>query len=154
MVMRTPITIATEPFGSIPRPIDLIERVAKGDSEDPDLARLYEDAIRDTKERFEASGSPVVSDGEQRKYHNFSRCRVHRLPNTASDAFKIPFSDSHTRRLPRLIRGALVEENGRQVRKVTRNHLKRDQRIFVGVTTPIDQCIEAPEEVRIRRFAG
>ena len=31
---------------------------------------LYLAAIRDTVERFEATGSPVITDGEQRKYHN------------------------------------------------------------------------------------
>jgi 5-methyltetrahydropteroyltriglutamate--homocysteine methyltransferase len=105
MATPTPISIPTEPIGSIPRPLDLIERVAKGDSEDPDLAPLYEAAIRDTIERFEATGSPVVTDGEQRKYHNFATYCIHGLPNTAPDGFKIAFSDGHTRRLSRLTRG-------------------------------------------------
>src|SRR6267378_4261702 len=105
MVKRVPITIPTEPIGSIPRPPGLIEKVAKSDSEDPNLTPLYEDAIRDTIERFEATGSPVVTDGEQRKYHNFATYCVHGLPNTAPDGFKIPFSDGHTRRLSRLTRG-------------------------------------------------
>ena len=100
-----PITIPTEPIGSIPRPLDLIERVAKGNSEDPNLAPLYENAIRETIERFEATGSPVVTDGEQRKYHNFATYCIQGLPNTAPDGFKIPFSDGHTRRLSRLTRG-------------------------------------------------
>jgi 5-methyltetrahydropteroyltriglutamate--homocysteine methyltransferase len=105
--MTTPaqITIPTEPIGSIPRPHDLIERIAKGDSEDPSLAPLYENAIRDTIERFEATGSPIVTDGEQRKYHNFATYSVHGLLNTAPDGFTIPFSDGHTRRLSRLTRG-------------------------------------------------
>src|SRR6202171_136684 len=105
MAKPTSITIPTEPIGSIPRPIDLIERVAKGDIEDPDLAPLYEEAIRDTIERFEATGSPVVTDGEQKKYLNFGTYCVHGLPNTAPDGFKIAFSDGHTRQLPRLTRG-------------------------------------------------
>jgi 5-methyltetrahydropteroyltriglutamate--homocysteine methyltransferase len=106
MAKPASLTIPTEPIGSIPRPLDLIERVAKhGDSEDPDLAPFYEDAIRDTIERFEANGSPVVTDGEQRKHHNFATYCVHGLPNTAPDGFQIPFSDGHTRRLPRLTRG-------------------------------------------------
>jgi hypothetical protein len=46
MATPTPTTVPTEPIGSIPRPIDLIEQVAKADSEDPDLAPLCEDAIR------------------------------------------------------------------------------------------------------------
>jgi 5-methyltetrahydropteroyltriglutamate--homocysteine methyltransferase len=52
------ISIPTEPVGSIPRPVDLIESVAKGDSEDLNLAPPYEDAIRDTIERLEAKDPP------------------------------------------------------------------------------------------------
>src|SRR3989449_2939684 len=105
--MATPasITIPTEPIGSIPRPLELIERVARGDNDAPDLDPLYDDAIRDTIERFEATGSPVVTDGEQRKYHNFATYCVHGLPNTAPDGFTIAFADGHTRRLSRLTRG-------------------------------------------------
>jgi 5-methyltetrahydropteroyltriglutamate--homocysteine methyltransferase len=99
------LTIPTEPIGSIPRPPALIQKLAQGDSEDPGLAALYEDAVRDTIERFEATGSLVVTDGEQRKYHNFLTYCVHGLPNTATDGFKIPFSDGHTRRMLRLTRG-------------------------------------------------
>jgi 5-methyltetrahydropteroyltriglutamate--homocysteine methyltransferase len=66
MATPAPITIPTEPIGSIPRPVDLIERVAKSEDEDPNRAPLYVDAIRDTIEWFAATGSPVVSDGEQR----------------------------------------------------------------------------------------
>src|SRR6266850_4342118 len=105
MATAAPVTIPTEPIGSIPRPVDLIERIAKGDGEDPCLDALYEDAIRDTIEQFEATGSPVVTDGEQRKYHNFCTYCVHGLPNTAPDGFIIPYSDGHTRRLSRLTRG-------------------------------------------------
>ncbi len=105
MAKPAPITIPTEPIGSIPRPADLIDRVAKGDNEDPKLAPFYEAAIRDTIERFEATGSPVVTDGEQTKYHNFATYCVHGLANTAPDGFTIPFADGHTRRLPRLTRG-------------------------------------------------
>jgi len=103
--MAAPAIIPSEPIGSIPRPVDLIDRVAKGDSEDPSLAPFYEVAIRETIERFEATGSPVVTDGEQRKYHNFATYCVHGLPNLAPDGFTIPFSDGHTRRMSRLTRG-------------------------------------------------
>jgi 5-methyltetrahydropteroyltriglutamate--homocysteine methyltransferase len=102
--MTVPI-IPTEPIGSIPRPRELIERLAKNDSEDPELARLYLDAIRDTIERFEATGSPVITDGEQRKYHNFLTYSVQGLPNMVPGGFKIPFSDGHTRRMSRLTHG-------------------------------------------------
>src|SRR5579864_2970508 len=97
--------IPTEPIGSIPRPLRLIEAVAATDGTDPALDPLYDDAIRDTIERFEATGSPVVTDGEQRKYHNFWTYCVHGLPNTAPDGFKIPFSAGHVRRMLRLTAG-------------------------------------------------
>ncbi len=72
------------------------------DGADPALDSLYEEAIRDTIERFEATGSPVITDGEQRKYHNFWTYSVEGLPNTAPDGFKIPFAAGHVRRMPRL----------------------------------------------------
>ena len=99
------MTIPTEPIGSIPRPPQLVEAAAALDGMDPRLDPLYEEAIRDTIQRFEATGSPVVTDGEQRKYHNFWTYCVHGLPNTAPDGFKIPFSAGHTRRMPRLTGG-------------------------------------------------
>jgi 5-methyltetrahydropteroyltriglutamate--homocysteine methyltransferase len=86
MAKPPPIAIPTEPIGSIPRPVDLIERVSRGDSEDPYLAPIFEDAIRDTVQHFEATGSPAVTDGEQKKYQNFATCAVHGLPNTALGA--------------------------------------------------------------------
>jgi 5-methyltetrahydropteroyltriglutamate--homocysteine methyltransferase len=98
--------IPTEPIGSIPRPIKLIEAIAAtGNFEDPKLDSLYEEAIRGTIEQFEATGSPVVTDGEQRKYHNFWTYSVHGLQNTAPDGFKIPFTAGHVRRMPRLTAG-------------------------------------------------
>jgi len=97
--------IPTEPIGSIPRPLSLLEAIGDRDGTDPALTPLYESAIRDTIERFEATGSPVVTDGEQRKYHNFWTYCVHGLENTAPDGFKIPFSAGHTRRMLRLTAG-------------------------------------------------
>jgi 5-methyltetrahydropteroyltriglutamate--homocysteine methyltransferase len=96
----------TEPIGSIPRPLSLIKAVASlGDGTDPSLDRIYEEATRDTIEQFQATGSPVITDGEQRKYHNFWTYSVHGLANTAPDGFKIPFSAGHVRRMPRLTAG-------------------------------------------------
>jgi 5-methyltetrahydropteroyltriglutamate--homocysteine methyltransferase len=95
--------LPTEPIGSIPRPLKLIQAVeACGDGLDPSLEPLYEEAVRDTIEKLEATGSPVITDGEQRKYHNFWTYSVHGLRNTSPDGFKIPFSAGHTRRMLRL----------------------------------------------------
>jgi 5-methyltetrahydropteroyltriglutamate--homocysteine methyltransferase len=99
------MVIPTEPIGSIPRPPELIDAVAKTDGADPALDPLYDAAIRDTVTRFEATGSPVITDGEQRKYHNFWTYCVHGMPNTAPDGFRIPFAAGHTRRMPRLTAG-------------------------------------------------
>jgi len=59
--------IPTEPIVSIPRPVSLIEAVARAGSVDPSFTPPYEAAIRDTLRRFEETGSPVITDGEQRK---------------------------------------------------------------------------------------
>jgi 5-methyltetrahydropteroyltriglutamate--homocysteine methyltransferase len=99
------MSIPTEPIGSIPRPNALIDALAHTDSEDPALEPLYEAATRDTIHAFEATGSPVVTDGEQRKYQNFWTYSVHGLPTTAPDGFKIPFAAGHVRRMPRLVAG-------------------------------------------------
>jgi hypothetical protein len=83
MVKPTPITIPSEPIGPIPRLVDLMERVKNADREDRKLAPLYDLAVRDTMECFAGAGSPVGTDGEQRKHHNFCRYCVHGLLDTA-----------------------------------------------------------------------
>jgi 5-methyltetrahydropteroyltriglutamate--homocysteine methyltransferase len=99
------MVIPTEPIGSIPRPYRLIEAIElAGDGADRSLDPLYEAAIRDTIEALEGTGSPVITDGEQRKYHNFWTYPVHGSPNLAADGFKIPFT-GHERRMPRLTGG-------------------------------------------------
>lgn len=96
--------IPTEPIGSIPRPPELIAARDGGALPAAELDALYEAAVRDTIARFEATGSPVITDGEQRKYHNFWTYCVHGAPNIAPDGFQIPFEAGHARRMPRLVR--------------------------------------------------
>ena len=98
--------IPTEPIGSIPRPPRLVEAMARAsDGLAPELEPLYDEAVRDTVARLEATGSPVITDGEQHKYQNFCSYCVDGLPNIAPDGFKILFAAGHTRRLPRLTGG-------------------------------------------------
>ena len=100
-------TIPTEPIGSIPRPAALIHAVAAGKAGQPDrqqLDDLYHQAVRDTIARFEATGSPVITDGEQRKYHNFATYAVDGLPNLSPDGFVLQFVNHH-RQWPRLTGG-------------------------------------------------
>ena len=96
--------IPTEPIGSVPRPLSLIQALA-GPATAIDLEQLYDDAIRDTITCFEATGSPVISDGEQRKYHNFWTYSVEGMSNLDGEGFKIPFAAGHERRMPRLTAG-------------------------------------------------
>lgn len=97
------MAIPTEPIGSIPRPPELLDAMQRG-AEPDELEQLLDDAVRDTIARFEQTGSPVVTDGEQRK-PSFATYPVHGLANLAADGAVIPFADGHTRQLPRLTEG-------------------------------------------------
>jgi 5-methyltetrahydropteroyltriglutamate--homocysteine methyltransferase len=132
--------IPTEPIGSLPRPPQLIDAVARGDSEDPALDPLYDAAIRDTIARFEATGSPVITDGEQRKYHNFWTYSVHGLSNTAPDGFKIPFAAGHTRRMPRLTGGPF------RYRRYADSYLEAALRY---ATLPVKQAVISPSALSL-----
>ncbi len=105
------LEIPTEPIGSIPRPPALVDALSRTDGADPALGPLYEDAILDTIRRFEATGSPVISDGEQRKFHNFWTYSVHGMANVAPGGFAIPFAAGHTRRMMRLLSGPFKYNN-------------------------------------------
>lgn len=99
--------IPTEPIGSIPRPPVLIEAMTAfgaGRLLPEELRRIQDEALRDSIERFEATGSPVISDGEQTK-SSFVTYPLDGLENLAPDGAVIPFADGHTRQLPRLTSG-------------------------------------------------
>jgi 5-methyltetrahydropteroyltriglutamate--homocysteine methyltransferase len=99
--------IPTEPVGSIPRPPRLVAALAEvgaGHLAPAALEPLFDEALRDTLERFAATGSPVVTDGEQTK-PSFATYPVHGATNLAPDGAVIPFADGHTRQLPRLAAG-------------------------------------------------
>ncbi len=94
--------IPTEPIGSIPRPPELIagaQQLAAGRLSRDQFARLEDAAIRDTIRRFEATESPVITDGEQAK-PSFATYPIHGLTNLAPGGVTIPFADGHTRQLP------------------------------------------------------
>ena len=101
------MTIPTEPIGSIPRSPALLRAIAghaAGSVPAETLDNAYDDAVLDTLQRFEATGSTVITDGEQRK-SSFATYPLEGLNNLASDGVVIPFKDGHTRQLPRLTRG-------------------------------------------------
>jgi 5-methyltetrahydropteroyltriglutamate--homocysteine methyltransferase len=101
------MTIPTEPIGSIPRPQQLIvamQKQGQGQLSQGEFQAIAEDALRDTIRRFEATGSPVITDGEQTK-PSFATYPVHGSSSLAPDGISIPFADGHTRQLPRLTAG-------------------------------------------------
>jgi len=99
------MSIPTEPIGSIPRPRELVEATrANSGASSAELERLYEQALRDTIAEFEATGSPVISDGEQTK-PSFVTYPLVGLETLAPDGIAIPFEDGHVRQLPRLTAG-------------------------------------------------
>ncbi len=99
--------IHTEPVGSVPRAPELQEAMtafAQGGLSTDALNAHFDEAVRDTIQRFEAAGSPIVSDGEQAK-SSFATYPLEGLDNLAPDGAVIPFEDGHTRQLPRLATG-------------------------------------------------
>src|SRR5262249_16107652 len=96
-----------EPIGSIPRPPELIagmQAAAEGRIGADELDVLYADAVEDTIRRLEDTGSPVVSDGVQRR-PIFVTYPSHRLDGLAGDDVVIPFEDGDTRQVAELTRG-------------------------------------------------
>ncbi|MEQ1636831.1 MAG: cobalamin-independent methionine synthase II family protein [Methylococcales bacterium] len=101
------MTLPTEPIGSIPRPPELLamlDRYRNGQATLEQLNKVYDEALLDSIKCFEETGSPVISDGEQRK-SSFATYPLEGLDNLANDGISIPFSDGHYRQLPRLTSG-------------------------------------------------
>ena len=101
------MTLPTEPIGSIPRSKSLqdgMQAAAEGRISAAELDDLFDEAVADTVRRFEATGSPVITDGEQRK-PSFATYPVAGLTNLAPGGVTIPFEDGHTRQLPLLTSG-------------------------------------------------
>jgi 5-methyltetrahydropteroyltriglutamate--homocysteine methyltransferase len=65
---------------------------------------IAEQALRDTIRRFEETGSPVITDGEQTK-SSFATYPLDGASGLAADGVVVPFEDGHTRQLPRLVAG-------------------------------------------------
>jgi methionine synthase II (cobalamin-independent) len=112
---RTETGIPTEPVGSLPRPATLQAAYADYDAgkiTKAQLEALQDAAVRDSISRMEATGSPIVSDGEQR----WSSFATYPLADTLAGTGLAPhlaaggqyfaiFADGHHRQLPRLTGG-------------------------------------------------
>ncbi len=105
--MTSEMVIETEQVGSIPRPLYVLEalgalRMGRISAED------YEEAVdrarAETIAELEATGSPILSDGEQSK-PSFVTYALDGLPNLAPEGFVIQFEGGHSRQLPCLTEG-------------------------------------------------
>jgi methionine synthase II (cobalamin-independent) len=106
------MSIPTENVGSLPRPVRLQEAIAAYDSGSirfDELASEQEAACKDTIERMEATGAPIISDGEQRASSFATYPITDTLAGTgladnlaADGQYFAIFDDGHHRQLPRL----------------------------------------------------
>lgn len=113
---RAATGLATEQVGSLPRPQKLQDAYAAYDRGEIDKAALEQQqdaAVRDSIEKQEQAGSPIVSDGEQR-WSSFATYPITDTlagtglaDNLAGDGgqFFAIFADGHGRQLPRLTGG-------------------------------------------------
>ncbi len=117
-------TLPTEPIGSIPRPPELLNAIREYESgkiSEASLERAYDLATEETIRKFEATGSPIITDGEQRK-PSFATYPVAGGRNIVSGGLVVNFSDKHTRTLPKLTAGPFHYHNyaAEYVRKAKR----------------------------------
>ena len=113
---RTETGIPTEQVGSLPRPSTLQAAYAAYDAGEigkDHLEREQDQAVKSSIEQLEATGSPIISDGEQR-WSSFATYAItdtlagtglaDNLAGGGGQFFAI-FADGHGRQLPRLTGG-------------------------------------------------
>ena len=107
------MSIPTEPVGSVPRSPELQAAMAshaEGSLGAEEMEQAFDNAVKDTISRFEATGSPVISDGEQTK-SSFVTYPLEGMATLSPDGVTIPFDDGHTRQLPALTAGPFEYQN-------------------------------------------
>jgi methionine synthase II (cobalamin-independent) len=142
---RTATGIPTEPVGSMPRPQKLQDAYAAYDEGTIDKSALeaeQEAAVQDTIDRYEATGAPIISDGEQR----WSSFATYPITDTLAGTGLAPslgpggqffaiFADGHGRQLPKLVKGPFEYQN------YAADSLKKS----IGKSnTPMKQAVIAP----------
>ena len=137
--------IPTEPVGSLPRPAKLQAAIAAYDGgkiTKDQLTQEQDAACLDSIKRMEATGSPIVSDGEQRVSSFATYPLADTLAGTglaehlAGDGqyFAI-FTDGHHRQLPRLTGGPF------RYKTYAAEYVEKAKRM---ATKPIKQAVIAP----------
>ena len=112
---RSVTGIPSEPVGSLPRPAKLQAAYAEYDAGTMTKEQLeaeQDEAVKDSIERMEATGQPIVSDGEQRWSSFATYPFTDTLAGTGLEEHLAPggqyfaiFADGHHRQLPRLASG-------------------------------------------------
>jgi methionine synthase II (cobalamin-independent) len=137
--------IPTELVGSLPRPMKLQEAYAAYDEGKLTWEQLKEqqdEAARDSIERLEATGEPIVTDGEQRESSFATYPITDTLAGTgladnlAGDGqFFAIFDDGHHRQLPRLTGGPF------HYKTFASEFVEKNRAI---ATKPVKQAVIAP----------
>jgi methionine synthase II (cobalamin-independent) len=141
--MKMPIP--TEPVGSLPRPAKLQAALADYDAGKitrEQLTREQDAACRDSIKRMEATGSPIVSDGEQRASSFATYPITDTLGGTglaenlaADGQYFAIFADGHHRQLPRLTGGPF------KYKTFAADYLEKAMKM---ATKPLKQAVIAP----------
>ena len=136
------MSIPSEPVGSVPRPawlLDAMQAHGEGKLDDAVLEAAIDRAVSETIEAMEATGSPVITDGEQSK-PSFATYPLAGMADLAPDGVVIPFADGHTRQLPRLTAGPFryTTYSGRFVERARRFAHK-----------PLKQAVIAPSALSL-----
>ena len=143
---RTATGIPTEPVGSLPRPSRLQQAYAQYDAGEITREQLeteQDTAVKDSIEHQEQTGTPIISDGEQR-WSSFATYAITDTlagtglaDNLAGDGgqFFAIFADGHNRQLPRLTGGPF------RYKTYAADTLKKS----IGMAhTPMKQAVIAP----------
>ena len=138
--------LPTEPVGSLPRTARLQHAVLQAEAgllDADELAAVQEEAVRDTLERMAETGSPILSDGEQRR-SSFATYPLGRGDAEAGPVFAV-FADGHHRVMPRLVRAPFrfqrwAADDVRAARALTGAPLKQ------AVVSPSMLSLMVPED--------
>src|SRR3978361_1337858 len=143
---RTDTGIPTEPVGSLPRPSSLQAAYAEYDAghiPKDDLENEQEAAGKASIERGEATGAPIISDGEQR----WSSFATYPIADTLAGTGLAPilgpggqffaiFADGHGRQLPKLEQGPFrYNQHAADTLRKSIPHATRPMQHAAGVTS-------------------
>ena len=142
--------IPTEPVGSLPRPMKLQQAFADYDAgkiKQEELQREQDAACLDSIKRSEATGEPIVSDGEQRMSSFATYPLTDTLAGTgladhlaADGQYFAIFTDGHHRQLPRLTGGPF------KYKTFASQYVEKAMKM---ATKPLKQAVIAPSALAL-----